>query len=791
MVSVKNLLAGLIPILAASFSLAAPVDDTPKSDLNKRGFQPPKLEFKVYHGDDPLKAVVAKRDDKVQWPINRGPTFYLANVAVGSDKEEIFVILDTGSSDLWLLEKDAHCVMPGNSKRHGDTGAVGYVYDDEGSLVYSTFFDDFPPLTAFTTIYTTQVLTLYTTKTVDYDPYQSPKTSDFFPGTVSDTVTPSETPSDFFPGTVSEMVTPLETPSNPSIASKSVPLDPYPSDFNFTPSYSVAISTSISVMSNVYPIHTKNGTVYTISSVSEHPTPFTTANILPTLNGESYTQISHTDQENSSKVTKISSTQGSVVTSSTSYYKYSFAGSLITLSPGAQIPTLSISEPPANYTGTSVAPNYPLFSVDGGYITLSPGVVIPTPSNAAESVLTTYFSRLSSMVTSVVQNLLEAKNNSATATTKARSTLIDTPGSSSTILNDGCLAYGSFNPEKSNTFKVNTSSPHFLISYYDNSSASGVWGRDDITLGGVTVKELSFGLVNKTSSTLGVFGIGLRATEVAPTKYDNYPILLKKQGHINKVAYSIYLNSNSAYQGTVLFGAVDHAKYSGILTTVPMTREEGQSPSKMEIPISSWILNLGSENVSLTNTKYSALLDTGTTLTYVPSELFKTISQQLSANYSSDLAAYKVDCSVGLQEFAFNFGQTSVKVPVLNFISQSGTSCTLDIIPQQGTYITFGDNFLTSTYLVYDLEDYTISLAQAKYTDEENVEIINDKIPGASTLDESSSLYSDTPHASGPTSESTAMVHAPLIKRSSGVSALKLNFMTILMGLVISLLPLF
>ena len=118
-----------------------------------------------------------------------------------------------------------------------------------------------------------------------------------------------------------------------------------------------------------------------------------------------------------------------------------------------------------------------------------------------------------------------------------------------------CTFNGTYNSKSSKTFK--NTSEDFSIGYVDGSAAQGVWGYDSVQFGQYGVTGLKIGIANRSSVSDGILGIGIA------NGYDNFPVLLQKQGLINKIAYSVYLNSSNSTTGTILFGAIDHAKYEG------------------------------------------------------------------------------------------------------------------------------------------------------------------------------------------------------------------------------------
>ena len=315
-----------------------------------------------------------------------------------------------------------------------------------------------------------------------------------------------------------------------------------------------------------------------------------------------------------------------------------------------------------------------------------------------------------------------------------------------------CINYGSFETSLSSSFKKNESAPEFYIKYGDGTGASGFWGYDTIKIGSTTLDSVSFGIANESTTNCGILGLGLEGLEATNTyEYLNFPVLLKQQGAINKVAYSLYLNAVNASTGSVLFGAVDHAKYSGTLATVPILDQVSDDPYAIHVMLDSITFSEGSKNLSLTSNKYTALLDSGTSLTVLPESLFRKFGDTLGGEYSEQVGYYVVNCPKNSDDFTvnFDFSGLTISVPYSNFIltSTSGHAeqCYLGIQSQQDDFLILGDNVLSSGYFVYDLEDLTISLAQAKYTDESDIEVISSSIPSASKA----SLYSSTDYETG------------------------------------------
>ncbi|CUM45783.1 unnamed protein product [Debaryomyces fabryi] len=329
-----------------------------------------------------------------------------------------------------------------------------------------------------------------------------------------------------------------------------------------------------------------------------------------------------------------------------------------------------------------------------------------------------------------------------------------------------CTRYGSFRFSDSDTFSRNQSANRFSISYADGTYARGFWGTDNVSFGNITVRDLSFAVSNDTTSDIGILGIGLSGLETTYSnqnggnyQYENLPLKLRNQGAINKAAYSIYLGDEDSRTGTVLFGAVDSAKYSGDLQTVQIVnsaRNYGYSdPIRIEVIVNGISLNDSNTEVEITSNDYTAVLDTGSTFSYFPTSLLSSLGETLNGQFSSSLGAYIVDCiDNNSYFFSIDFSGVRIDVPLTSLIQRySYNQCFLSILEQSNSdYILFGDNVLRSAYLVIDLDDLEISMAQVRHTTEEDVAVISSSVPNAvrapgysSTSLPSSVVESDSP----------------------------------------------
>lgn len=271
------------------------------------------------------------------------------------------------------------------------------------------------------------------------------------------------------------------------------------------------------------------------------------------------------------------------------------------------------------------------------------------------------------------------------------------------------LWVSSFDSSKSSTFHLNSSDP-FSITYGDGTGVQGNFCQDTIAISGtdVLLKDANFAYAPDTSTTPQVCGIGLAENESSNNIYQNLPAQLKAQGQIAANVYSIYMGSSSQ-DGRIIFGGVDHSKYSGKLQKVPL-----KSDHQFIISLDSVSYN----KQTLSSSSVDALLDSGTTVMLLPSDLVTSMVQTIDP-FHDDLV---VDCSKlnSDNSFQFTFSGAVIDVPFRNLIdsrsaNQDGSiptsgQCSVGFQPSSGTVI-LGDRFLMGAYVVFDLENKEIALA--------------------------------------------------------------------------------
>ena len=298
-----------------------------------------------------------------------------------------------------------------------------------------------------------------------------------------------------------------------------------------------------------------------------------------------------------------------------------------------------------------------------------------------------------------------------------------------------CSVSGTYDANASSTYHYINSG--FSISYADTTGASGDYVSDVLHIGGVSVNPLQFGVGYTSNSSEGVMGIGYPSLEVAvqvqndPT-YPNLPQAMANQGLIQSPAYSLWLDDLNSATGSILFGGVDTDKYIGSLATLPIVKEQGVYV-EMIVALTGISLSANNVNTTITSKSYPVLLDSGSTLSYLPVSVAAKLYTELGVEFSQRYSAPFCQCSLANTSTTinFSFGGKIITVPMSEMVLsadgttvQSSTGQTLDCIfgifaesgqGGSGTAYTLGDTFIRSAYIVYDLANNEISLATTNF----------------------------------------------------------------------------
>jgi len=325
--------------------------------------------------------------------------------------------------------------------------------------------------------------------------------------------------------------------------------------------------------------------------------------------------------------------------------------------------------------------------------------------------------------------------------------------------------YGTYNPAQSSSYKL-LSQNTFDILYLDGGGAAGDFITDDFTIAGTTIESLQVGYAKQTSRGTGILGIGFNSSVSSKQPYPNIIDQLQTQGKIATKAYSLYLNDRRTDTGSILFGGIDKGKFIGPLSVIPILKETSTAiPRSFEVEFNSMTLDSSNGTVDVSvpksNKPFPAVLDSGSTLSYIPDEMAKKIFAELGA-FTDKVATQLtlVDCDYLASEpnltlsFTFGDGAAKIAVPVWEMVLDllAGyealipkevpfkRACVLGLQSTAGfeedrvaniDFALLGETFLRSAYVVYDLTHHQIGMAQANLNSTD-VDIVEFKVEDTS-----------------------------------------------------------
>lgn len=343
-----------------------------------------------------------------------------------------------------------------------------------------------------------------------------------------------------------------------------------------------------------------------------------------------------------------------------------------------------------------------------------------------------------------------------------------TPGSTPTSAQAGsgaaiCQTNACFEPSNSNTLTVLSNSTIFDIMYVDGTESVGRIVQDAMSFQGLSDTTFEFGLVEYfyspggvSSSLGGILGLsppnpvlnfnnltaaltsGSTSTSSATADYfvpQTIMDQLRNAGAISSSAFSLYLSDGT--DGQLTIGGVDSGRYTGPLTVVPIIDDSTMVGQSYYVTLQ----NVGTGGDSSTRIRIQApfVLDSGTTSTYLPSSVVQQIARNLNGTvipYSTASGLLAIPCS---QETTIDFyfaNNALIRVPTTEIlqrrltpaqarrqgITSSGDVCILSLFGTTSSEVyLLGDSFLRSAYVVYDIQNGNIALAQSTYTGVSNI----------------------------------------------------------------------
>jgi len=254
------------------------------------------------------------------------------------------------------------------------------------------------------------------------------------------------------------------------------------------------------------------------------------------------------------------------------------------------------------------------------------------------------------------------------------------------------------------------------ISYGDGSGASGQVYTDKVTVGQVTATAQAVEAATSVSAqfsqdvdTDGLLGLAMSTINtVSPQKQTTWFDTVK--GQLAKPLFAVTLKYHAA--GTYDFGYIDSAKYTGAITYVNADASQGF----WGFSASGYSVGTG----ATVSSSISGILDTGTTLMYVPAAIVKAYYAKVSgAKLDNTQGGYVFPCNAVLPNFSITVAGVKQTVPgkFINYapITDGSSTCFGGMQSDADVGISiFGDIFLKSKYIVHDMSNGTPRLGFAQ-----------------------------------------------------------------------------
>lgn len=275
--------------------------------------------------------------------------------------------------------------------------------------------------------------------------------------------------------------------------------------------------------------------------------------------------------------------------------------------------------------------------------------------------------------------------------------------------------------------------------FYGRGHVNMTWGSTTASLGNNRIYNMPFGIAHYTKdfNNLGDISSGLVGLAYPEFNQPNLPALLKQQGYIRRVAYSLSLSGNNG-NGNILFGGVDHAKYIPPLISLPRQNIPGNTAKYLAVTLTS--IKVGNKEYPI---DISTPLDSGASVCVFPDDAFKKIVRDLEADsaFFQGMPVYD-PAKHGDTEVEFNMSGFRIKVKARDLSYRlsdvAGVSTNLYVFGAisnnevNGGFTLLGDTFLRNVYVVYDLDGEEIAVAAYNRNSVgSRIEPIVNGIPGA------------------------------------------------------------
>ncbi|KAJ3990171.1 aspartic peptidase domain-containing protein [Lentinula detonsa] len=325
-----------------------------------------------------------------------------------------------------------------------------------------------------------------------------------------------------------------------------------------------------------------------------------------------------------------------------------------------------------------------------------------------------------------------------------------------------------FDTNASTTFRTDPGT-NFNIEYADGEFLSGTVGFETVTVGNMAVANQEIGVVNKAAWDGDGFNSGLIGfaspnltfvfngtnpnDDDTQLPYNPFFYSAVQQGLVSHPFFSVALNRGSFAAenssdldpnlGFIAFGGIAPVEVTDAAVTVPIqgynaatfTPENGTDVTYFYYAVDVERMSFTGNDLVFGTTN-NIILDSGTTLDYVPTDVADAFAAAFDppAIKDDDFGVYTVVCSATVPEFTVTIGGVSFTVDPADNLFPLGiqddegndlcASGTFDGGPStgaEGNVFILGDTFLHNVVATFNIETDEITISQrAPYTSESN-----------------------------------------------------------------------
>ncbi|KAI1819185.1 aspartic peptidase domain-containing protein [Xylaria intraflava] len=309
------------------------------------------------------------------------------------------------------------------------------------------------------------------------------------------------------------------------------------------------------------------------------------------------------------------------------------------------------------------------------------------------------------------------------------------PNCNAALSPEACCTNGKYDPDNSTTAGAeNCSQPWEFDTLY--GSASGCTVIDDVQFAGIDIGSVDIGVANTSwGQSAGRLGLGFGCGGTGDLSILD---TLKTQGFIATRQFSIALGTSNPSTpaaddsadlglGELLFSGLNTRKYAGELQKIDS--HVGENGDFRYFVLLTSIGFSDPENCKLEDLfppPTRAFFDYTIIISYLPQQYMNDIIGFFpDGTYDPTEGAYVVPCYHRTQDASvdFNFGNLVIRVPLRDFILEVDGVCYLGAVrSKRDDEAVLGQSFLRGAYVVFDLDEEAIYMAQYENCGDELVE---------------------------------------------------------------------